>query len=141
VLRVAPELERTHDLEGQIAFRAGRLCPEGLSPRSRSLIEQMGELAVDMWSQATDGWLQRDGSAAAALANANGEMRDLHASLTAVLAAGGMASSVTIEIALTVRFYGRLGDHAVNVARRMAISPGQREADRWALASQACRCA
>ena len=75
VLRVAPELERCHDLECQIASRAGRDLAAGLSPRCRGLIERMSELASGMWQRAADCWYQRNGSAAPALAKVNDEMR------------------------------------------------------------------
>ena len=75
VLRVVPELERSHDLECQIASRAGRDLAAGLSPRCRGLIERMSELASGMWQRAADCWYQRNGSAAPALAKVNDEMR------------------------------------------------------------------
>ena len=50
VLRIAPELERSHDLECQIASGAGHLLAAELSPRCRGLIERMGELAIGMWT-------------------------------------------------------------------------------------------
>ena len=119
VLRIAPELERSHDLECQIASRAGHLLAAELSLHSRGLIERMGELACDMWRRVADCWYERDGSAASALAKVNDEMDELHTSLVAELASGRMASPVTIEMALVARFYERLGDHAVNIARRV----------------------
>jgi phosphate transport system protein len=124
VLRITPELERTHDLEGQIAARAGHLLAEELSPRCRGLIERMGELADGMWRRAADGWYQRDGAAASDLAKVNDEMHDLHTSLVAELASGRVSSPVTIEMALVARFYERLGDHAVNVVRRVGYLGG-----------------
>jgi phosphate transport system protein len=124
VLRVAPELERTHDLECQIASRAGHLLAAELSPRCRGLIERMGELACDMWRETADGWYQRDGSAASGLAKVNDEMHELHTSLVAELASGRMPSPVTIEMALVARFYERLGDHAVNITRRVGDLAG-----------------
>ncbi len=123
VLRVTPELERTHDLECQIASRACHPRRDQLTPRFRSLIERMGELTVGMWRQATDSWHERDGSAVSALAKLNDEMHYLYASLIAELASARMPSSVTIEMALA-RFYERLGDHAVNIARRVGYLAG-----------------
>ena len=119
VLRIAPELERTHDLECRIASRSGHLLAAELSPRCRGLIERMGEVAREMWRQTMDCWYERDGSAAPALAKVNDEMHELHTSLVAELASGRMPSPVTIEMALVARFYERLGDHAVNIARRI----------------------
>ena len=89
----------------------------------------MSELASDMWRQAADCWYQRDGSAAPALAKINDEMDELHASLMAELASGRIAPPVMMQMTLVARFYQRLADHAVNIARRttyLAGSPTQR---------------
>ena len=89
----------------------------------------MGELATQMWRQAADSWYQRDRLAANALAARDEEMDELHASLIAELASGGMSLPVTMEMTLVARFYERLGDHAVNIARRVVYlagsAPGQ----------------
>jgi phosphate transport system protein len=124
VLRVVPELERSHDLVVSIARRASYVRGEDLSPRSRGFIEQMGNVAADMWSQAVDCWCQRDRSAAAALDERDDEMDELHGSLMAELGSGGMTLPVTMELTLVARFYERLSDHAVNVARRVVYLAG-----------------
>jgi len=124
VLRIVPELERSHDLVVQIASRANHILGEDLSPRCRGLVERMGSLASDMWRQAVDSWYQRDRSAALALDSRDDEMDELHSSLIAELASGRMALPVTMEMTLVARFYERLGDHAVNIARRVIYLAG-----------------
>ena len=124
VLRVVPELERSHDLVVNIARRANYILSEDLSPRSRGLIEQMGNLASDMWREAVDCWRQRDRAAAVALDQRDDEMDEMYASLMAELASGQMSLPVTMEMALVARFYERLGDHAVNIARRVVYLAG-----------------
>ena len=124
VLRVVPELERSHDLVVNIARRASYILSEDLSPRSRGLIEQMGNLASDMWREAVDCWRERDRSAAAVLDQRDDEMDEMYASLMAELASGQMSLPVTMEMALVARFYERLGDHAVNIARRVVYLAG-----------------
>jgi phosphate transport system protein len=124
VLRIVPELERTHDLVVQIASRANHILGADLSQRCRGLVARMGDLATEMWRQAADSWYQRDRSAAAALEEREEEMNDLHASLIAELASGSMALPVTMEMTLVARFYERLGDHAVNIARRVIYLAG-----------------
>ncbi len=124
VLRIAPELERSHDLVMDIASRANHILSDDLSPRTRGLVERMGNLVSDMWRQAADSWYQRDRSAAVALDERDDEMDELHASLIAELASGGMALPVTMEMTLVARFYERLGDHAVNIARRVIYLAG-----------------
>src|SRR2546423_10280116 len=117
VLRIVPELERSHDLMVQIASRSNHILGEDLSPRARGIVERMGNLASEMWRHAVDSWYQRDRSAAPALEARDDEMDELHASLIAELASGQMALPVTMEMTLVARFYERLGDHAVNIAR------------------------
>src|SRR5580693_8620581 len=112
VVRIVPELERSHDLVMQIAARANHILSEDLSPRCRGLVEQMGNLASSMWREAVDSWYQRDRAAAAKLDERDDEMDELYASLTAELAAGRMSLPVTMEMTLVARFYERLGDHA-----------------------------
>jgi phosphate transport system protein len=124
VLRIVPELERSHDLVVAIATRANHILSDDLSPRCRGLVERMGNLASGMWRQAVDSWYQRDRSVAAALAERDNEMDELYASLTAELASGRMTLPVTMEMTLVARFYERLGDHAVNIARRVAYLAG-----------------
>ena len=128
VLRVVPELERSHDLVVNIARRASYILSEDLSPRCRGLIEQMGNLAADMWREAVDCWRQRDRSAAAALDARDDEMDELFASLMAELGSGRMTLPVTMEMTLVARFYERLADHAVNIARRVVYLAGSARA-------------
>ena len=124
VLRIVPELERSHDLVIQIAAMANHILSADLSPRSRGLVERMGKLASAMWRQAADSWYQRDRSAAAQLQGRDEEMDQLHASLIAELASGSMSIPVTMEITLAGRAFERLGAHAVNIARRVMYLAG-----------------
>jgi len=124
VLRVVPELERSHDLVVNIARRASYILSEDLSPRARGLVEQMGSLASQMWRDAVDCWCQRDRSAAVALDDRDDEMDEMFASLMAELGSGRMTLPVTMEMTLVARFYERLADHAVNIARRVVYLAG-----------------
>jgi phosphate transport system protein len=124
VLRIVPELERSHDLLVDIARRADHVLGEDLSLRSRGLVERMGILVSDMWRQAADSWYKRDRSVAAVLEERDDEMDEMHAALMAELASGRMTVPVTMEMTLVARFYERLGDHAVNIARRVIYLAG-----------------
>jgi len=129
VLRVVPELERSHDLIVDIGHRGNFTLSQELSSRSRGLIEHMGTLASEMWSQAFNCWRDRDRSAAVSLGERDNEMNELYASLMAELASGRMTLPVTMELTLVARFYARLADHAFNIARRVIYlaghAPGQ----------------
>src|SRR5271165_3443816 len=124
VLRVLTEFELSHDLVMQIASRANHFLSDDLSPRARGIVERMGSVASDMWRQAADCWYQRDRTAALALADRDDEMDQLYSSLIGELAAGRMALPVTMEMTLVARFYERIGDHAVTIARRVVYLAG-----------------
>ena len=57
---------------------------------------------------------------------------ELHAALTAELGSGRMSLPVSMDMALVARFYERLGDHAVNIARRVEYLAGPTVAARSA---------
>ena len=124
VLRILPDLERSHHSVVEIASRANHTLSQDLSPRARGLVERMGNLASGMWHQAADCWYQRDRSAAVTLAARDQEMDELRSSLTAELASGHMTLPVAMEMTLVARFYERLADHAVNIARRVSYLAG-----------------
>jgi phosphate transport system protein len=124
VLRIVPELERSHSLVVDIATGGDHIRSEDLSARCRSLVERIGTLASAMWREAADSWYQRDRSAVVALGQRYKEMDELHASLIAELVEGRMALPVTMEMTLVARFYERLGAHAVNIAQRVVYLAG-----------------
>jgi phosphate transport system protein len=128
VLRIVPELERSGDLVEHIAARAARGLAEELTPRIRGLVDQMGRVGVELWRMAADAYGERDGTAARRIELGDDELDELHNSLTAEIASGSVSLPVAIEMALVGRFYERLGDHAVNIARRMAYTGRAREA-------------
>jgi phosphate transport system protein len=119
VLRIVPELERSGDLAEHIAQRAMRGITPELTPRIRGLIAEMGAVGVAMWRAASEAYSERDGTAYDRLNEHDDELDDLHVSLTAEISSGKVSIPVAIEVALMARFYERLGDHAVNVARQV----------------------
>lgn len=119
VLLILPELERSADLAEHIAQRAAHSLGAEMSPASRGLVQRMSEVALEMWQAAADAFAERT-AVAFALNEADEEMDFLHSKITDEIVHGGMSSSVTTEVTLVARFYERLGDHAVNLARRVA---------------------
>lgn len=133
VLRIVPELERSHDLVVHIAAIGCHLLHGDITPRAKGLVARMGDLAGQMWRQAADAWYQRDRTAAATLAERDEGLDELHASLTAELASGQTTVPIAMEMAQVARDYERLGAHAVNIARRViylaGTAPGRPVAD------------
>jgi phosphate transport system protein len=119
ILRILPELERSGDLAEHIASHAVQGLSKWLTPRARNLIQQMGALGSEMWSVAGEAYASGDASGADVLRARDDEIDDLHVSLTSELAAAGVSVPVAIEMALVARYFERLGDHAVNITRRL----------------------
>ena len=118
LLRVLPEVERNGDLAEHIARRAVRGLGAEMSPRSRGLIERMGEVATTIWRLATDALLDGRPEATGEIEDTDDEIDELHVALTAELVSGSMSVPVAVEVAMVGRFYERFGDHCVNLARR-----------------------
>ncbi|MGC1419787.1 MAG: PhoU domain-containing protein [Acidimicrobiales bacterium] len=124
LIRILPEIERNGDLAEHIARRAARGLGNEMSPRSRGLVERMGEVASMIWREATDIIIDGKRESVGAIEDIDDEIDDLHVSLTAELTSGSMALPVAVELALVARFYERFGDHCVNLARRQVGRDG-----------------
>jgi len=119
MLRIAPELERSGDLIEHIALRTPQRLVDGLTPRARGLLAGMASLASALWIGAADAYSDRDPSRVDDLRREDDALDDLHVELTEELSKGATSIAAAIELGLIARFYERLGDHAVNVARRI----------------------
>jgi phosphate transport system protein len=120
LLLITPELERSADLAEHVAQRAVDHLGTSMSPRSRGIVQLMTEVANEMWQQAADAFGERD-RIGERLAKADEEMDILHESLTREVAADEMPVPIAAQVTLLARFYERLGDHAVNLARRIEL--------------------
>lgn len=122
VLLILPELERSADLAEHIAQRARFNIGPSMSPRSRGIFQRMSEIAIAMWHEAADAYLDRNLDAME-VDLADEELDTLRDQLTEEVAKSTMPMHVSSQVILVARFYERLGDHAVNLARRIASLP------------------
>jgi phosphate transport system protein len=120
LLLILPELERSGDLAEHIAQRAVTNLGSEMSPLSRGIVQRMAEVALGMWRDAADVYADRS-ARSRALHEDDEEIDILHERLTKEVAAGTMPPAVGAQVTLLARFYERLGDHAVNLARRVEM--------------------
>ncbi len=120
LLLIIPELERSADLAEHVAQRAVDHLGTSMSPRARGIVQLMTEVANEMWQAAADAFGNRD-RIGERLARADEEMDILHESLTREVAVEEMPITIAAQVTLLGRFYERLGDHAVNLARRIEL--------------------
>jgi phosphate transport system protein len=123
VLLILPELERSADLAEHIAQRALTGIGAVMSPTSRGIVQLMSEVALGMWAKAATGYAQ--GSLDCDdLEEADDQLDVFHERLSNEVASGVMDAAVAAQVTLLSRFYERLGDHAVHLARRIQTLPG-----------------
>jgi phosphate transport system protein len=120
MLLIIPELERSADLAEHIAQRAVDHLGSQMSAHSRGIVQLMTEVANEMWQEAADAFGERS-RVSDRLVKADEEMDILHESLTREVANEEMPTAVAAQVTLLARFYERLGDHAVNLARRIEL--------------------
>ncbi len=120
LLLILPELERSADLAEHVAQRAVDNLGSEMSPVSRGIVQRMTEIALDMWRTAADAYGDRE-SRSEALAEDDVEMDLLRDRLLREIATEEVSASVASQVTLLARFYERLGDHAVNLARRIEL--------------------
>lgn len=126
VIQILPELERSADLAEHIAQRAGQSLGRDMTPQTRGIVQRMAEVGLEMWAMVAEAYVVRSAEAADELDEADEEIDVLHNRLTGEVAKGGMPVAVASEVTLIARFYERLGDHAVNLGRRIArLASGQ----------------
>ena len=122
ILLILPELERSADLAKHIAQRAVFNLGAEMSPLSRGIVQRMTEVALEMWKAAADAFGAQI-SPVINLDEDDEEIDILHERLTGEVARGAMPTAVAAQVTLLARFYERLGDHAVNLASRIASLP------------------
>ncbi len=118
-LMLLPELERSADLAEHIAQRALTNVGAQMTPVGRGIVQRMSEVAAEMWQTVATAYVDRDAEELE-LDEEDEELDILHDRLTNETAKGGMPPTVAAQVTLVSRFYERIGDHAVNLSRRIA---------------------
>jgi hypothetical protein len=132
VLQIVPELERSADLVEHIAQRAVRGLGGTLTPRARGVIQAMCDVAIRMWHASSTAYRQRSRDAGFELKEADDELDLLASRLVGEGVAEGADARIAADLALVARFYERIGDHAVNLARRVdMLAAPRRLPGRW----------
>ena len=123
ILRVVHEIERIGDLMVKVAKATRRLYPAQLDPAVRGLIDRMRGQARAQLTLAVEAFADKDLSRAAALADMDDVMDDLQKDLFQAIFAGGASDDAAVrravQMALVGRYFERIGDHAVSLARRV----------------------
>lgn len=121
-LRIASTFERMGDLARHIAETARRAYPESaVTPSIRESFEKMQAFCSKAVGETTELLKNRDEKRAEKLIADDTQLDDLHTRTFGIINADDWTGSKqeTIDAVLIARFYERIGDHAVGIARRI----------------------
>lgn len=121
-LRMLTDLARAGDLAVHIAKVARMRVPDVAVPdQLKPTIEDMAKLADKMMDRASRSVAHRDVDAAVALEDTDDKMDKLRKDLFRWILGDSWEHGVesAIDLALLGRYYERVGDHAVSMARRV----------------------
>ena len=124
-LRMVTDLERMGDLAVHVAKIARRRYPaQAVPPLLVPTVREMATTADQMMAQTADIIAHRDVDSAMALEDTDDQMDSLRRSMFQALLSEEWDEQVgrveaAIDVALLGRFYERVGDHAVSMARRL----------------------
>jgi phosphate transport system protein len=124
-LRMVSELERMGDLSVHVAKIARLRVPYLAVPEdARPTMLRMAQVAQDMVARVTRVIGERDAEAASELEKMDDEMDQLRRTTFTELLAADWDHGVepAVDIALLGRYYERIADHAVSVARRVVVA-------------------
>lgn len=127
LVRLTEAVSRSGDLVAHIARSA---CFEresdAFNPALRTLVVEMATVAASLFRDALVAFGAEDSQAGHLVEQADRELDLLRNELFATLLEGGVATAPAIDLALLGRFYERIGDHAVEIARRTSyVSTGE----------------
>lgn len=129
-VKLIAEVERSADLCVNICKAARRIYGRPLDPRLRGVIQKMGDQAQHLFKEATEAYINRDSTRAAALDDMDSMLDDLQREFIHVIfdshALGHIDLQVAVQLAVVARFFERIGDHAVNIGEKVRY-----EVDGW----------
>jgi phosphate transport system protein len=122
-VKMIGEIERSGDLAVNICKAARRIYGQELDPRLRGGISKMSDQAQLLFRFAIDAYVESDVPLASAIPDMDDVLDRLHAEFIEQIfeshANERLPLQVAVQLALVGRFYERIGDHAVNIARRV----------------------
>lgn len=120
IIKMSADIERSADLVVNICKVSRRIHGIQLDPKMRGLIGRMGAQAQILFRHSIQAYADLDLPMAKAVDDMDLFLDYLHRQFIESIfeshSAGTIDLAVAIQMAVTARFYERIGDHAVNVA-------------------------
>ncbi len=120
VLRCARDVQRSGNLIGHIASSLTWVHPPSMPSSFRQVIGQLGTVSAEIFASAVNAWRTHDALAAPELETQDDQVDLLQKVLLTELYTGQQSVEESVSLALLGRYYERLGDHGVELARQVA---------------------
>ncbi|HLQ79563.1 MAG TPA: phosphate signaling complex protein PhoU [Brachybacterium sp.] len=124
-LRMSSSLERMGDLAAHVALVARRAHPDRAVPaRHREQVARMSELGLTALRAAAQVIRTRDLALGAQVEKQDDELDELMLTISREISGSdedSYTNAEVIDLTLLIRFYERIGDHAVSLVRRVGF--------------------
>jgi phosphate transport system protein len=120
VLRSVTDVQRSAHLLRHIAESLTWVHPPSMPQDLRRTIDELGAVAAEIFSGAVLAWEQHDGLAANELDERDDQTDLLQKILLTELYNGRQSIEESVSLALIARYYERISDHGVEMARQVA---------------------
>jgi phosphate transport system protein len=120
VLRSVADVQRSASLLRHVAESLAWVHPPSMNPTLRDLITRLGMVSGHVFAGSVEAWRRHDALAAVELQQLDDEVDLLQKSLLTELYLGGQTVEESVSLALICRYYERIADHGVEMARQVA---------------------
>ncbi|HUG83954.1 MAG TPA: PhoU domain-containing protein [Euzebya sp.] len=127
VLKCVQDVARSGDLLRHVGESLMWIHPPSLPHTLRDTVQQLGDVSHDLFTRGLASWEARDALAANELEQDDDQVDLLQKVLLTDLYTGTQAVEEAVSLALIARYYERIADHGVEIARQTTYAAtGQR---------------
>jgi phosphate transport system protein len=122
VVRSVADVQRSSNLLGHVASSLTWVHPPAMSAEVQRLVEQLGAVSAEIFEGAIQAWRTHDPLAATELAVRDDQVDLLQKCLLTEIYTGQQSVEEAVSLALIGRYYERIADHGVEMARQVAYA-------------------
>lgn len=120
VLKCTQDVLRSGDLLRHVGESLTWIHPPSLPRELRESVQQLGDVSRELFSRGLEAWRTQDALAANELEQEDDRVDLLQKVLLTDLYTGTQAVEEAVSLALIARYYERIADHGVEIARQTA---------------------
>lgn len=127
VVKCVQDVSRSGDLLRHVGESLTWIHPPSLPAKLRETVQQLGDVSQDLFTRGLTSWDSQDALAANELEHDDDQVDLLQKVLLTDLYTGTQSVEESVSLALIARYYERIADHGVEVARQTAyVVTGER---------------